>query len=46
MVAEDGEVVADFVHQVNDIFALGDGADDIALNGVAVVDEGDIRGQV
>ena len=37
MVADGGHIVAHLVHDVHDVFALGQGADGAALNGVAVV---------
>jgi len=42
MVAEGGVVIADFVHDVDQIFALGQGADHVALHGVAAVDQRNI----
>ena len=42
MVAEGSEVIAELVHDIDQIFALGQRADDVALHGVAAVDERDV----
>ena len=39
MVAEGSKVIADFVHDVDQIFTLGQRADDVALHGVAAINE-------
>ena len=46
MVAGDGNVVAHVVHDVHDPAALGQGTQDAALDGVAVVHQGDVVGAV
>ena len=42
MVAGGGYVVAQLVHDVDDVLALGKGADGVALNGVAVIYQQDL----
>ena len=42
MVAEGSEVIAELVHDIDQIFALGQRADDVALHGVTAVDERDV----
>ena len=38
MIADGRHAVADLIHDVDDVFAGGDGADCVALDGVAAVD--------
>ena len=42
MVAEGGEIIADLVHDVYEIAAVGQSAHGLALNGVAGVDQNDV----
>ena len=42
MVAGDGDVIAGLVHDIDDVGALGEGADGAALDGVTGVHQGDV----
>ena len=42
MVAENGIIITDSIHQINDQFTFGNSADHIALNGIAAVDKQNI----
>ena len=39
MVAEGSKIIADFIHNIDQIFTLGQRADDVALHGVAAINE-------
>ena len=46
MVAGDGEIIANLVHDVHDVGPLGQGADGAALDGVARIHQGHVLGAV